>query len=186
MDMMRSGILRYRWRTLVGILALGLAIAFALGGCENKESTNDTVTADKDEASWMKGPVAQADENNTVVASIEPPPADAPTRAIRVTSDEATIDLGEVAPKSRHRLAFDVVNSGTKDIAIKTIRSDCSCIEAIERPSVLRAGQATRVIAVYEAPKQIIPYSTQLTIVTDSAERPFIHLWVKSRTVEEE
>jgi hypothetical protein len=191
--MSKEKLTNQRTYTVLGLLAtVGLCFV-AAGGCEEKEQTSVS-TRSRTSDTAIAAPRADGGDDTREATEAEPSKAaddggksDESTMPItRVEGTEGLIDLGEIPPESEHRMAFDVVNKGNRDLKIRSIRRDCECISAIKPPKVIPAGKTVRVIVKYAAPDVALPYKTRLTVVTDSSDRRFISLWVKSKSVRED
>lgn len=185
---------RWKWLWLATVtLAVGLlAVSGLLAGCgDNGNGTTPQSRQTSPAGAETAQPTTETAADTSDTANVEPSTDaeatdDTSVQALptaRVTGSEATIDLGEIRPKSSHRMVFEIVNAGEADLAIETIQRHCECISAVDPPERLPAGQATRVKVLYEAPDIALPYTTRLTVVTNSKARRFISLWVKSRSV---
>lgn len=191
----RDGTWKWWWLAAVGGLALIMMLGTLLAGCENGQGNGRNVTSrPQGSPSQQSSPgtaesqssEANADEAAMTSGPAEPESFESPLPAATVTADEAVIDLGQIRPNTTHRMAFDIVNAGDAALAVEGIRRDCECISAVSPPQTLPAGKTTRVNVVYEAPDAAVPYKTRLTVVTDSPQRRFISLWVKSQSVRKE
>ena len=107
-----------------------------------------------------------------------------PTDPAKVIVDgaEGLIDLGDVPLRSVHRVVFAVDNSSDRPLGISSVRSDCDCIEAIDPPHYLAPNATTDVHVRFRAPGAALSYQTEVILVTDHVDRPFIRLKVKCVT----
>ncbi len=180
---------KWWWLAAVGGLALIMLLgSLVLGGCEDgrQNGHHDVTSRSENRPTQEPSPQSASSQATTNQAAADETPGPSTKTAVpvaKVTGEEATLDLGDISPNSTHRMAFDVVNTTDTDLKVESIQSDCKCISAVSPPQTLPAGQTTRINVVYEAPEAALPYKTRLTVVTDSGERRFISLWVKSRSV---
>ena len=108
------------------------------------------------------------------------PPAE--TAKVVVTGAEGLMDLGEVPLRSVHVVTFAVDNPTNRSLAITSARSDCECIEAVDPPHHLPPNATTDVHVRFRAPSVALSYETEVILVTDRPDRPFIRLKVKCVT----
>ena len=107
-----------------------------------------------------------------------------PTEPAMVTVDgaEGLVDLGDVAVRSAHLVVFRVTNPSDRTVAIRAVRSDCDCAEAVDPPQQLPPRSTTDVHVRFQAPGVALSYQTEVILETDDADRPFIRLKVKCLT----
>lgn len=81
-------------------------------------------------------------------------------------SKEGVADLGYIEPESSHELTY--VLHAPEDHAIVSIQieSDCPCVETIDIPESIPAGQSTPLVIRFKAPNKILHYQQDLTILT--------------------
>ncbi len=99
---------------------------------------------------------------------------------VTVSGTDGICDLGQVEPKSRHKVVFIVTNPADRAIRFKTVRPDCECISTQDRPEGVEPGGSVKITADYTAPAGNVNYEARLIIPTDNPDRRMISLRVKS------
>jgi hypothetical protein len=59
-----------------------------------------------------------------------------------IAAQRATIELGKIVDAQSIRAEFELRNNTTKSVAITQLRSTCSCLKIVTRPTTLLAGQS--------------------------------------------
>lgn len=92
--------------------------------------------------------------------------------AQKITTDHATIDVGQVMFRHPQTVDFELKNNSSTPLSISSVRSDCGCT-TIQWPSTVGANKTFKVYVSFDA-KQMGHFEKQMAIFSNASEQPFV------------
>lgn len=88
-----------------------------------------------------------------------------------ITSDNPTVDLGQVVYFQPSTAVFTLKNSSSKDIRIKDVDTGCGCTSATYPEGAIPAGSEFRMNVVFDG-KQLGHFQRSILVTDDSSDTP--------------
>lgn len=92
--------------------------------------------------------------------------------AQQITTDHATIDVGQVMFRHPQVVDFELKNNSRTPLSISSVRTDCGCTTT-QWPHTVGANKGFKVSATFDA-KQMGHFEKQVAIFSNASEQPFI------------
>ncbi|AQQ71256.1 hypothetical protein SMSP2_01626 [Limihaloglobus sulfuriphilus] len=95
----------------------------------------------------------------------------------------STVDLGDVAPKSKHRFAYQFKNTGDAELVIDHIQSTCGCTVPALKKKNIAPGEAGEIDVTFTAATRAGLMTKHLYIYSNDPANPKYSLEIKANTV---
>jgi hypothetical protein len=94
------------------------------------------------------------------------------TRAPRLQLGSSSIDFGRIGPNSTMVRQLTVSNPGRKDLAIKSVQGNCSCISTSIEKTTLKPGESTIVKVAFNSSGRKGTQTKAVTIYSNDPNNP--------------
>lgn len=102
--------------------------------------------------------------------------------AQEITTQQETIDCGQVLFRNPVTVDFPLMNAGTKALRISQVRKSCGCTEVKYPEREIAPGDSFLVRATFDA-KQMGTFIKQIGLFSNAGEKPFV-LTMRGKVVE--
>lgn len=98
--------------------------------------------------------------------------ADELNKSPQMLLNETSIDLGRVNPSSAVVREVSFVNTGKKDLVIKAVQGNCTCIKGIAKKSTIKAGESSAFEVQFNPQDRKGTQTKAITVYTNDPRNP--------------